>query len=142
LPEEEDTVKRTPRLHRVHRYVTTAAALGLLACAARNGTNPFGGSPQDLSVRIVAINHDFSDVTLTAVGNGVRRRLGVLTGKGEATYTIPWSIPGPLQIEITVLAAGSCTTPELFVDPGELLELQILPEMVRAGRCSGPRGGG
>jgi hypothetical protein len=91
-------------------------------------------------VRLIVINNDFNDATLFAIGPGERRRLGVVTGKSEANYMIPWRYVAPLQIEISVLAAGSCTTETLQVEPGEVLELQILTENVRGGRCTAPRG--
>jgi hypothetical protein len=65
-----------------------------------------------------------------------------VTGKTEASYVIPWRLSGPLRIEINMLAAGSCTTPTIQVDPGDLLELQIQNEAVRIGECSGMRGRG
>jgi hypothetical protein len=131
-------MKRTHPKFPTHLVLALAAASALAGCGVRNAGDPFNG-PQDGRIRIVAINNDFNDATLTAVSYGERRRLGVLTGKSEATYTIPWAISGPLQIEISLLAAGFCTTPELYVDPGELLELQILHHTARGGRCSAPR---
>jgi hypothetical protein len=132
-------MKRTHSKLPTYFVLALAAGSALAGCAVRNAGDPFNGA-QDGRIRIVAINNDFNDATLTAVSYGERRRLGVLTGKSEATYTIPWTISGPLQIEISLLAAGSCLTPELYVDPGELLELQILHWTVRGGRCSAPRG--
>jgi hypothetical protein len=41
-----------------------------------------------------------------------------------------------------VLTAGSCTTDTLQVEPGETLELQIMQEAQRSGRCTGLRGQG
>jgi hypothetical protein len=126
------------RLHFLAGALACAASLS--GCAGRNAENPFDDDRPPGSVRIVVINHDFNDATLHAVGDGQRRRLGVVTGKSEANYIIPWRLVGPLQIEISVLAAGACTTDALQVEPGETLELQILTENVRGGRCSGPRG--
>jgi hypothetical protein len=121
--------------------VLFAAAAG--ACSALSGgpENPFEAG-QESQVRIIVINQDFNDATLYARGNGERRRLGVVTGKTEASYVIPWRLSGTLQIEISILTAGSCTTSPLQVDPGDILELQILNEAVRGGQCSGLRGRG
>ena len=125
---------------------TLAAALligAACACSQLSGApeNPFGGEGAS-QVRIIVINNDFNDATLFARGNGERRRLGIVTGKTEASYVIPWRISGPLQIEISILTAGSCTTSPLEVDPGDVLELQILSGEARGGVCTGFRGRG
>ena len=136
----------TPRRAKVRapRLLTAllVACAGTLAGCANRVDNPFDQDRQPTQVRIVVINHDFNDATLFAVAPGQRRRLGVVTGKTEANYTIPWRTVAPLHIEINVLTAGSCNTETLQVEPGETLELQILQEAVRNGRCSGLRGQG
>jgi hypothetical protein len=121
-----------------------ACAASSAACARLGGgpENPFDQDRGPSQVRIIVINNDFNDATLFALGSGERRRLGVVTGKTEASYVIPWRLSGPLRIEINILAAGSCTTPTIQVDPGDLLELQIQNEAVRVGQCSGMRGRG
>ena len=128
------------------RMMATALLLSAASsgCAGRNGPadNPFDSDVAPSQVRIIVINNDFNDATLFALGDGVRRRLGVITGKSEANYLIPWRLSGPMRIEISILASGSCTTGEMQVDPGDTLELQILNETVRNGQCSGLRGRG
>jgi hypothetical protein len=125
------------------RWIAAFLAASAGACSQVTGSpqSPFGDT-QPSEVRIIVINNDFNDATLYARGNGERRRLGVVTGKTEASYVIPWRLSGPLQIEISILASGSCTTSPLAVDPGDILELQILGEAGRGGQCSGLRGGG
>lgn len=138
---------RAPRTRLASRLMATALLLSAASsgCAGRSGPadNPFESERvAQEQVRIIVINNDFNDATLFALGDGVRRRLGVITGKSEANYLIPWRLSGPLRIEINILAAGSCTTGEMQVDPGDILELQILNETVRNGQCSGLRGRG
>jgi hypothetical protein len=137
---------RAPRTRLSGRLVVTALLLASASsgCAGRSGPtdNPFDQERGPAQVRIIVINNDFNDATLFALGDGVRRRLGVITGKSEANYLIPWRLSGPMRIEINILAAGSCTTGEMQVDPGDVLELQILNETVRSGQCSGLRGRG
>jgi hypothetical protein len=121
----------------------TLALLTLWASACSLGSgprNPLATAGSASQIRIVVINNDFNDATLFSVGNGERRRLGVVTGKSESNYVIPWRITGPLQIEINLLAGGSCTTNSLQVDPGEVLELEILTQRARDGQCFAPRG--
>jgi hypothetical protein len=132
------TVARPRHLIAVVLLACTGASFG---CASRVD-NPFDERRQATQVRIVVINHDFNDATLYAVGPGERRRLGVVTGKTEENYLIPWRMVGPLHIEINVLTSGSCNTETLQVEPGETLELQILDNSTTNGRCSGLRGQG
>jgi hypothetical protein len=122
-------------------------ALALLAAAlVGSGCSrlPGAGDPFDDSlpgqIRIIVINHDFSDATLFALRGGQRIRLGILTGKSEESYVIPWPTTETLRIQISLLAQGSCSTSELQVDPGEVLELQIQVEQMRRGQCVGLRG--
>jgi hypothetical protein len=132
------------RRHAHARFLATLlTALAAGSCAGLSGgpQDPFGGQ-QTPQVRIIVINNDFNDATLFARGNGERRRLGVVTGKTEASYVIPWRLSGPMQIEINILTAGSCTTSPLEVEPGDVLELQIMSDGIRGGQCSGLRGRG
>ena len=114
--------------------VLTAALAGLLllsACAtgktkAREG-NPFS---QDLAerneVQITVMNFNFSDATVWAlVRDGRRTRLGYVTGKSDAVFTMPWTFSEPLRLEFDLLADVRCVTEQIMVDPGDILELQI-----------------
>ena len=70
-------------------------------------------------------NLTFSEATLWALSRSGRQRLGIVSGKGDAVYTIPWRTSQPMQIEIDLRAGPRCTTEQLQVDPGDALELQI-----------------
>jgi hypothetical protein len=125
------------------------AALALLAAAlAATGCSRIPGAVQDPfdysapgQIRLFVINHDFNDATLFAFRGAQRIRLGIVTGKGEASYTIPWPSTQALRVQISLLTQNTCTTPELQVDPGEILELQIQIQQMRGGECVGMRGG-
>jgi hypothetical protein len=121
----------------MNRSIRTAAfpaLLGLLlagACATANTPkgegNPFS---QDLAernqVQITVMNFNFSDATVWAlVRDGRRTRLGYVTGKTDAVFTMPWTMSEPLRLEFDLLADVRCTTEQIMVDPGDLLELQI-----------------
>ena len=110
--------------------VALVAAVALQGCSAASlgGTrNPFGNDePGGAEVRIRVVNFNFSDATVWSVIRGGRRqRLGTVTGKGEATFTVPWTFSEPLQLQFRLLAGPDCLTEELAVDPGDILELQI-----------------
>ncbi len=114
---------------------TRGLAVGLLlalgACASSGGTerptNPFA---QDLAersqVQIRVENFNFNDATVwVRVREERRQRLGIVTGKSSAVFTIPWTISEPMRLEFDLLADVRCVTEELSVDPGDILELQI-----------------
>lgn len=109
------------------------ALLGALLAAScatagpsRSGS-PFSGDARERQeIRIVVQNHNFSDATLWAlVRGGRRRRLGVVTGKSDAVFTVPWSFSEPLRILFDMVAGPRCTTENLPTDPGDTIELQI-----------------
>ncbi len=119
-----------------HR-VLTLCAFSLLACllsgaiagcgGGSNIRNPFEAS-EDL-VHIQVLNRNFADATLHAVVTGARRRLGRVTGHGNATFRLDWPYSRSLRIEIDLLAGRTCVTRELNVDPGDVIELQIEPNL-------------
>jgi hypothetical protein len=110
------------------RALLVATMLGLTGCASGgSGGEPFG---QDLAERgeieIKVVNMNFSDATVWALVNeGSRRRLGIVTGKREEIFTLPWTFSERLRIEFDLVAGPRCYTESLVVDPGDLLELQI-----------------
>lgn len=118
------------------------AVLSLQGCSApqalRGSRNPFGNEdPGAAQVRIRVVNFNFSDATVwTVVRGGRRQRLGTVTGKADATFTVPWTFTEPLRLEFHLLAGPRCFTDELSVDPGDIVELQI-PVDTAANRMCG-----
>jgi len=114
----------------VKRIAVAAAALATAGCASGNPQS--AGSPfsQDLAerreIKISVQNNNFSDATLwTLVRDGRRQRLGQVTGKSEAVFTVPWNFSEPMRIEFDLVAGPRCTTENLDVDPGDTLEMII-----------------
>lgn len=129
------------------RRTPFAFTLALLAVLPGSGCSLPGSGSQNpfeprraSQIRIEVINNNFNDATLHARRGNERQRLGVVTGKSGATYVIDWPISMPLQIEIALLAGGSCRTGTLQVDPGTVVELQIQADVIRGGQCQGLRG--
>jgi len=118
-------------------------ALILLLLAGGCSQNPppagtsFGGAPRDRTIRIHVTNLNFMDATLWALTPGTREKLGVVTGKREAIYTLPWRGYTDLKIEIDILAGPRCTTEALPVDPGDDIELIIDVDMTSSPLCKG-----
>jgi hypothetical protein len=121
--------------------VLAALAAGCAASGGRGSGNPFGDDGPPRQIRLIVTNHDFNDATLDAFRDAERIRLGVVTGKTEETFTLPWPTTQTLQLRISLLSAGDCLTDAITVDPGEVIELQIQLQAVRGGRCLAPRGG-
>jgi hypothetical protein len=108
-------------------------------CAAGSASRetPFGDGAAESSIRIFVTNLNFNDATLWATTPSGRRKLGILTGKAEAVYTIPWNHSMNLQIEIDLLAGSRCTTRAMPVDPGDHIELIIDQDLTRSPLCYG-----
>ncbi len=112
------------------------AVLLLTSClTAPTQRSPFSGGGAREEIRIEALNLNFNDATLWAIGGGVRRRLGVVPGKGEASFTLPWRFSQTLAIEIDLLAGDRCTTREMTTAPGDIIEVQIDLNLRRSGFC-------
>ena len=129
-----------PIRSRLAPALTMALVLGLGACAGGAGPNltadPFQAStegPQTISIHVTNLN--FQEARLWAVSSSGRQRIGVVGGKADAVYRIPWDFSQPLQVEIDLLAGPSCTTDALQVDPGDELQLQIEVDLSRMSRC-------
>lgn len=112
--------------------ITTALAGLLVAAGCATTRGPEDGNPfsQDLAARnevqIQVMNFNFADATVWAlVRDGRRTRLGYVTGKTEAVFTLPWTMPEPLRLEFDLLADVRCITEQIMVDPGDILQLQI-----------------
>lgn len=114
------------------------AVLALAGCASTNSpskNDPFSEAERPSSVRIIIQNRNFSDARTYALRRGNRIRLGTVVGTQDAEFTLPWTLSDIMSIEISLLAGPTCTTPELVVDPGDILELRILPAFDRSWFC-------
>lgn len=113
--------------------IVLAAVLAAAACATGTPTagNPYSQDAADRQeVRIEVQNRNFADATVWAlVRDGRRQRLGVVTGKSDSVFTIPWSFSEPLRLQFDLVAGPRCTTENLPVDPGDSIELQIANEI-------------
>jgi hypothetical protein len=82
-------------------------------------------------------NLNFMDATLWVLTPGTREKLGMVTGKREAVFSLPWEHSTDMQLEIKMLAGPRCTTEALPVDSGDHIELIIDVEMLQSPLCRG-----
>ena len=75
-------------------------------------------------IEILVRNNNFSQATVYTVRGGASRRLGIVPGKGEATFQTRWPLPD-IQLRVKFLAGSEFLTETMPVGPGELLELII-----------------
>jgi hypothetical protein len=116
--------------------VLLLASLAASGCAAGTQGSPFqGGADGERSIRIEVRNLNFSDATLHALRGSERVRLGIVTGKTDRSFDVPWTLSLPLQIQIDLLAGERCTTRPMQVDPGDVIQLQIESVLGRSGDC-------
>ncbi len=107
------------------------------ACSAFRPPSPFENRDQAKpQIRINVVNLNFADATLTARRGAESHRLGTVAGKGQASYVLEWPLPLALQIEISLLAGGSCRSTPLYVDPGDIVDLQIQVQITRGNDCA------
>ncbi len=99
----------------------------LAGCVATGGSrdNPLARDAREAEqIEILVRNLHFSQATVYTARGGASRRLGIVPGKGEATFKTSWYLPD-IQLRVKFLAGADFLTETLPVGPGELLELII-----------------
>ena len=117
------------------RTILVCLLPGAVAGCGGSGSvrSPFEGDVD--FVRIDVVNSNFVDATLRAIIGGAPRRLGRVTGHSSATFSLDWPNSRPLRIEIDLFVGGSCITRTLNVEPGDVVELQIDPNLQSGAGC-------
>ena len=108
--------------------------LAVLLCLAQGCATPFGSRAENPfaegagveEIEILVRNHNFNQVTVYTSRGGSGRRLGIVPGKGEATFKLRWTLPD-IRLRVRPLAGQEFFTETITVAPGELLELTIPP---------------
>lgn len=97
------------------------AALG--GCAS--GPQPESGPPVVIEIQ----NNNFQDATVYAIREGERRRLGVVVGKTDESFGIPWRPNFTLRLEVRFLGGGACATRIIQMEPGQRFVLALQPDI-------------
>lgn len=101
-------------------------ALALLLPGCASSGSPFSeGGERSRSIRIEVMNLNFNQATLYALRFEERIRLGVVGGKQEETFAIPWTTSAPMRVEMRLLGGGRCFTHEITVDPGDEMYVEV-----------------
>lgn len=102
----------------------------LTGCATTDAGRP-ADNPMDPAtmegdeIQLLVRNLNFNQVTVYTARGASVRRLGIVPGKGEATFRMNWHLPD-IQLRVKELAGDDYLTETLPVSPGDFLEL-ILP---------------
>jgi hypothetical protein len=118
----------------IARAVRILALSGLLGgCAHMSGSDPYRDATRP--IRIDILNRNFNDANVWAVYRAERVRLGTVTGKGDGSFRLPWRGTEPMYMEIDLVGGERCTTESLTIDEGDILYLEIQPELSTMKEC-------
>ena len=127
MPSTENTFATFARSHVI--ALSFAVMLPLLGGCASTGPavdNPLDPATMEgEEIQLLVRNLNFNQVTVYTARGASVRRLGIVPGKGEATFRMRWFLPD-IQLRVKELAGDDYLTETLPVSPGEYLEL-ILP---------------
>ncbi len=121
---------------RVRRLVGSLVALGLpllvAACGAlREDTppSPFeNGGNAPTNIQITVDNQDWRDATLYVDWNGVRQRVGTVTGKTTSTFSTPWR-DHVVRLDVDFLGGGALPIRDpIQVNAGDHLDFTIMAQ--------------
>ena len=124
-------------MSRLHRSGLRACAVPVLLLAAtlagcattpaeRDTFSAVVGDRGSEDVRITIENVDFSDATIYARWNGVRRRVGFVVGKTTKTFRMRW-LSERLQFEVDFVGGGGYRSESIDALRGDHFNFVILP---------------
>lgn len=114
-----------------------AVTLVLSACATRGR----GGIDPDSPPIVVEVrNNNFQDATIFMTRDGERQRLGIVTGKTDRSYAIPWGPNLVLRLEANFIGGGYCSTRSIQMEPGQRFVLELQPDIRVNIECRPPGG--
>lgn len=106
-------------------------AFALTACASSNDPGNVmreaGSSFGDERVQVTIQNNDFRDATIYAYWNGVKNRVGMVTGKTTDSFEMDWRSE-EVQFEVDFVGGGGFFSDRLAVYQGDHLDFVILPQ--------------
>jgi hypothetical protein len=116
------------------RSFRRAALVGLVAlvgCVSGGGEavqeDPFTDARSAQDVLLTVQNNEFLDANIYALWNGMRQRVGTVTGKTSHTFRMEWRSEF-LRLEVEFVGSNDGYTSELIgVSRGDHLDFVIMP---------------
>lgn len=99
----------------------------LTACASsREGVNVMRTAGGGQNVQLTVENNDFRDASIYASWNGMRERVGMVTGKTRETFEMRWRSE-QVRLEVDFIGGGGFWSDVIEVYEGDHLNFVILP---------------
>jgi hypothetical protein len=113
----------------VSRSILLVLVLVATACSSRAANRTDESYPP---IKIRVLNQNFYDATIYLVWRSDRRRLGVVGGNTEQSFTSQWYGP-EIQVELQLLAGSRVRGDRLGISPGDelIVEIPSNPERFR-----------
>lgn len=116
---------------RLAGWTTWGWILVLTSCAAAGQSNtqdPFGGGAPGFGdpVLVTIENNDFRDATVYGLWNGMRQRIGMVTGKTSETFSMDWKSE-TFSFYVNFVGGGEYRSEEIEVWAGDHLDFVIMP---------------
>lgn len=123
------------------RTALIVALSALTACTASrsSGPNPFtgegsSGSSVEDEISVEIQNLAFNDISVWAVRQGQRIRVGRVTGKTDQTFRLDWNLALPIHFVIDTTGGRSCRTAQVAVERNARVWVAV-PSNVGASPC-------
>lgn len=98
----------------------------ITGCSVATASNPFAArSAGAQEIQIVVESTTFNDVTIWAISQSRRVRLGRVGGMADSRFTMEWDHVEQLSLRIDMLAGQTYTTPAITVSAGERVLLRV-----------------
>lgn len=117
------------------RWLSAVPALVLALAAAGCAAGAPGSSPtvdpfaaadgQTDQVLLTVQNNDFRDASIYAIWNGVKKRVGSVTGMTSETFRMQWQSED-IQLEIDFVGGGGYVSERVPVTQGDHLDFVIM----------------
>ncbi|HEX7120502.1 MAG TPA: hypothetical protein VF212_17045 [Longimicrobiales bacterium] len=114
------------------RRAARLAILGALVAAGACGGGRVDGGDGALpaprgAITVAAENNHWNDVTVYAVRDGTRFRLGTVTAMNRGSFTVPAAAAaaGEVRLLLDPIGGSAYLTEPVLVRPGQVIELSI-----------------
>jgi hypothetical protein len=99
------------------------------AACASGGSTPPSDRPVTDSITIEVVNNNFYDANIYAQYEGQNRnRLGMVFGHGTGTFHVRWH-QSDLRMVMSLVGGGTATSNSLVVSPGDVVRLELMPDL-------------